>query len=186
MRISFAFALMASLLFVTACTRESEPGGPGATPGAAQGPVDTTRDTDLRDTTPHDTTTTMPRDTTAPAATPETRDRGLLGTDRDDNTFTLQVPRTAHNVQQGASESVSLSIDRGSAFNQTVTLSFEAPEGVTVSPDRPTIGPDVENADITVQVAPTAAIGRHQIKVTATPESGRAVDMMMEIDVTQP
>lgn len=157
MRILTALALVASLMLVMACKKESEPGGPGAAP-AAQGPVETAPETPA-----HEATAV-----------------------RSDETFTLEVPRAASNVPQGGNKSIELSIDRGSNFHQTVTLSFEAPPGLSVSPERPTIAADIKSADITVAADASAALGRHQIKVTAKPETGRPVDMMLEVDVTKP
>lgn len=190
MRFLAATGLLLSLFAVTACTKESMPGGPGA----SQGPVDATTDT----TTTHRDGTVTPTEPMPDAAAPTTRptptapvtvdstDAEAVEDNREENTFTLHVPSAATNIEQGAMEAVEVSIDRGDLFQQPVTLSFETPAGVKIEPANPTIPADLEKAEVSVHVDQTAELGEKQIRVLAKPQTGKAVELMMAIEVTQP
>src|SRR5262245_18119371 len=63
-------------------------------------------------------------------------------------TFKLSVPSTKTDLDRGEQEEVTISIDRGSDFNQKVTLEFTAPQGVTVKPVEAQIPPGENKAKV--------------------------------------
>ena len=103
-------------------------------------------------------------------------------TNRDD-TFTLEVPKSATGVTQGKREEVTVSISRGSNFKQPVKVSFEAPAGVKVIPPNATIKGDESKTNVFIEAQDSANVGRLEINVTGTPETGKAVSVPMEVDV---
>jgi hypothetical protein len=159
--LALTLALLSMALF-SACTKKSEPGGPGA----AQGPA-------------------APAEPSVEKAPGERAQEATTEARPEDLTFTLHVPRTATSIKQSSSDQVKVSIDRGARFNQAVMLKFEAPKGLTVTPDSAKLEAGQTETEITVAAAADAPVGRQQIHVTATPESGKAVDMMLDIDVKE-
>lgn len=172
MRVLFGLALATSAILLASCAQESIPGGPGAT--ATNGTVE-----------PAPSAGPTAPATDQPAATPADNAAPADTTDSTDNTFTLKVPSTSTGIARGSAEDVSLSIDRGSAFDQAVTLKFEAPPGFKMNPDNPKLEAGTNKVTVGVEVAEDAPLGEHQIRVIATPESGRAVQLPMVIEVEE-
>jgi uncharacterized membrane protein len=142
-----SLATLAALTFA-GCTKESAPGGPGAS-------------------------------RTAPG-----QERSVADANKDDeNTFELAVPSTDTNLAQGARQDVTISIDRGDHFTQTVKLAFKAPAGVTVTPTDAVIQPGAEEVKVTVEAAADATVGETNIEVTATPETGKPVSMQFPVEI---
>lgn len=199
--------LVVTLVAIGGCAKESPRGGPGAVgtkPGnRGNGSAVTSTTTAPRDTVPGDTTigsgaatrdTLDPGDTGAPTGIPAERDRvdtardrdsARLDKDRDERTFTLKVPATATDIAQGGQHEIKISIDRGSNFNETVKLDFEAPSGITVDPASTELAPGEKEVRVTVRVADTAPLGKTSIEVIGMPETGKATSVSIPIDVDE-
>lgn len=144
-----------SALTLAGCTRESPPGGPGAKQTTAK-------------TTTTDSGTTV-------TTQKQTENRA--------QTFEIEVPPGGTNVTQGKREDVTVSIDRGSSFKESVTLKFEAPAGIKVQPEEVKVTGSDTRVKVGIEAAPDARPGRHSINVIGTPETGKATSVKMDIDV---
>jgi uncharacterized membrane protein len=100
-------------------------------------------------------------------------------------TFTLSVPSTKTDVKQGEQDEVTISIDRGSNFNESVKLEFKAPEGVVVKPPMAEIPPTENNAKVTIEATPEAPVGDQSVEVTAIPETGKSVSARIPIQIAR-
>jgi len=100
-----------------------------------------------------------------------------------ENTFTVKVPATETSIDQGENKDITLTVNRGDTFKQKVALAFDPPAGVTVTPNMADVTSDLKDVKINVAVAPTAALGHTEIKVTATPETGKAVTESFKVEV---
>ncbi len=112
---------------------------------------------------------------------------GAVSTTVDDaaRTFTITVPRLDVNVKPGETRDVQIDVNRGDQFNQQVTLRFDAPAGVTVSPQEVTVAADEKQASITIEAAPDARIAAHTVNVTALPETGKEVTSHFNVAVNE-
>ena len=137
------------------CTQESTPGGPGVTK-----------------TTP---------------ATPDSRNAvgERPAVTNKSNTFTLAVPSMNTDVDRGKKEDVTISINRGKEFTQTVKLQFHAPKGLMVQPAEPVIQPGKDKVTVSVQATKDAPAGKSEIEVIAVPESGTTVSLQMPVRVKE-
>jgi hypothetical protein len=171
--------LLAAVVAFVGCAEKSPPGGPGAAKSGTTPakPGDTTR-------------------TTPPAAIPgdrpaDTPDRGTASRDTGlttpENTFRIEVPRLETDIKQGESKTVTVGIDRGKNFDQDVRLEVSgAPKGVTVTPASPMIKAADKNVQLTIQAAKDAALGEHEITVTATPaKQGAKTSAKFQIQVKE-
>lgn len=102
-----------------------------------------------------------------------------------DQTFTLKVPATEMNIDQGKEEEMVLTIDRGKDFKQGVKLTFSAPAGVTLTPATGEIPASSTELKVMVAAASTAAVGKGKITVTATPDTGKAVVSEVPVEVKE-
>lgn len=161
--LGLSLALLAGLSFVVACSKESVPGGPGANASS-----------DAQATAPADHNATP----SAGPAAPDMRD-----TSARDNTFTLKVPALTTKIERGAAAEVDLRLSRGSAFKQVVKLEFKAPEGLKIDPADVAFAGDQDSLKISVTADDNTPEGEHQIEVTATPESGKAVKEIFAVNV---
>jgi hypothetical protein len=160
-------ATLLAALLLTGCTEESTPGGPGAT--------------------------TTPAETGADADTGIDNDTGGAFTNEPepgepqnpDMTFTLGMPTGATNVEQGQSEVVTISIDRGDQFTEEVTVQLTPPQGITVEPQQFTFASGQEESDVQVTAGPTATIGEHNIQVQGQSASGPPAKGTLTIEVTK-
>ncbi|RIK77433.1 MAG: hypothetical protein DCC68_17385 [Planctomycetota bacterium] len=105
--------------------------------------------------------------------------------DADERTFTLKVPSITTTVEQGGRDEVTLAIDRGDQFKEDVTLKFQAPAGVKVTPAETAIKSGAEETKVTIEAAPDAPPGDTHIEVTAVPQTGQSVSQKMPISVTK-
>jgi hypothetical protein len=112
-----------------------------------------------------------------PGATPTGGANGANGNggqvQNEENTFTMTVPSGATNIEPGGSQAVTLEISRGDQFQEEVTLTFSAPQGITVNPQEATIPANLEETEVTLTAEQTVQPGTHEIQVTATPASGQ-------------
>jgi len=106
-------------------------------------------------------------------------------TDRS-STFTLVMPTGASNVAQGASETFTITVNRGNTFDQSVAVRFEAPAGISIEPSTANVASADSTLEISVTAAATASPGKKTIKVVGTPETGAAVYGSFDIEVVEP
>jgi len=98
--------------------------------------------------------------------------------------FELSVPKLSTHIKQGASDVVTISINRGKNFDEDVALTFsDVPDKVTLDPKAPTIKKGDENVKVTVKVADDAGLGDHDIKVTGKPTQGPEAAKTFKITV---
>jgi hypothetical protein len=122
---------------------------------------------------------TKPGGTVAPGTTANGGSKAL------ENTFTIKVPATETSIDQGENKDITVAVDRGDQFKQKVALAFAGPEGVTVTPASGDVTADLKDMKVNVAVAPGTALGHHELKVTATPETGKAVTEVIKIEVKE-
>ena len=173
---------------VTGCENKPNTGGPGAATntgshatGANSAATHTSRRVDVNTT---DGGAAVNVDTTR-NANPAPANRGNAN-DRS-NTFTLKGPGlfTSTSLKQGEKKVFEMTVDRGDTFKQAVQLSAETPKGVTAKFDKPTVAAgDAEKVNLTVEVAPDAAVGDHVIRVTGKPESGPSATEQVKLSVS--
>jgi hypothetical protein len=98
-------------------------------------------------------------------------DKPILSQPRD--SFSLRLPILSTSLKQGESKSVTVSINRGTDFDQDVTLNFSnMPNGVTLSPANPIINKDEKDTKISVTAADDAAIGDFTVNVSGHSSKG--------------
>lgn len=100
-----------------------------------------------------------------------------------ENTFTLKVPGTDVHIDQGETDEVTVSIDRGDDFKQKVAVAITTPEGVTATPNKFDIMPGETEFKVTLAAGATAPVGPGNVKVDATPETGTAVSQSFKVDI---
>lgn len=163
-------ALLAAL--AVGCA-DGQPGGPGVT--------QTTKPT-----TPPTTTTTPPATTPPTTTTPSTvtTNKPIIG--EADQTFTVDVPDLPTFLNQGETKTVTISLDRGSNFDQDVTLELSGlPQGVTADPQRTMIKHGESEASIKLQAADDAALGDFTINVTGHPATGADAKSEFKLKITE-
>lgn len=120
---------------------------------------------------------------------PTTVERSYTTTDNKptdkDRTFTLAVPASEKDLKRGERKDVKISIDRGDAFHQGVTLQFKAPTGLTVTPANTTLKDGDKEVNLTIQAAADAPLGETNIEVMGMPETGKSVSVMMKVEVKE-
>ena len=104
-------------------------------------------------------------------------------TENRDETFAVKVPAGGTNVTQGKREEVTISLTRGDSFKQDVHLKFETPKGIKVVPPTVSIKNGDSKTNVLVEAGENAPVGRQSITITATPESGQATSVNMDIDI---
>jgi uncharacterized membrane protein len=91
--------------------------------------------------------------------------------------FKLKVPLLlSTKVKQGASEVLTIGIDRGKNFDEDVALSFDkVPDKVTLDPKDPVIKKGDKEVKVTIKAAEDAGLGDHEITVKGKPTKGEPV-----------
>jgi uncharacterized membrane protein len=94
---------------------------------------------------------------------------GMPGTN---SSFTVSAP-TMSTIKQDNKESVKLTLNRGSDFKKTVSLSVVAPEKIKADFSKNSVAPsDPSDVMLNVAVAKDAPLGDQTIHIKATPEGG--------------
>jgi hypothetical protein len=103
-----------------------------------------------------------------------------------DNTFTVSVPSAT--LKQGESKTITVSIKRGTNFDQDVKLEVEnAPQGVTFKFDESTLRASATEVHLTIDASKDAALGEHKVMIAATPaRAGTATQTEMKVEVKKP
>lgn len=122
-----------------------------------------------------------PGATTKPTTTGETK----VVAENSAQTFTLKAPATETNIDQGKDDEVTLTIDRGTDFKQAVKVAFEAPQGITITPPAGEFAAGSTEMKVRVAAAATAPVGKADVKVTGTPETGKPVMTTFPVEVKE-
>jgi len=100
-----------------------------------------------------------------------------------DETFKIDVPFLSTKVTQGESTTAEISLNRGTNFDEDVTLTFDkVPKGVTIKPDEAKISASEKGVTITIAAAAKAALGDFTVKVIGKPTKG--ADASHELKLT--
>lgn len=117
-------------------------------------------------------------------ALPES-EKPMMG--QTDNTFTLDVPMIAAKLDQGAMDTLTIGIKRGTNFAQDVSLNFsDVPQGVHIQPDSPMIARTEEEVKFTVHAAEDAPLGDFKVKVSGVPETGAPANAELSLTISKP
>jgi uncharacterized membrane protein len=103
-------------------------------------------------------------------------------------TFTISAPGTSTSVASGNSKSITLSIKPSSQFHQKVKLEAKPLQtGVKPTLEQKEVTLDGHNRDVNLMVSADddAAPGKYDVRVTATPEKGKATSVDVEVKVKQ-
>jgi hypothetical protein len=146
------------------CNNDKTPGGPGVKPATDKPAAD------------------KPAADRPVADKPADKGKPLVG--EADNTFTLSTPTLATSITQGENKNVTIGINRGTNFQEDVTLKFDGmPKGVTVDPANPKIAKSDTEAKVTLKAANDAAVGDFKVKVIGTPTKGAEGSSDMSVTV---
>ena len=103
-----------------------------------------------------------------------------------DNTFTLTLPAGEVDVEQGESKSITIGIDRGATFTQSVDVSLTTgSDAIVVEPNTLKFVGNADNMDVTVRVKPDATVGVATITLVGQPATGKSVDGMIQVRVNK-
>lgn len=106
---------------------------------------------------------------------------------QQENSFSLSPPKLSSSVKQGEKQNVTIGISRGKGFDEDVVLSFgELPKGVTITPANPTIKHGDKDLTLALDAAKDAALGDHEIHITAKPSKGPEAKDSFKITVKKP
>lgn len=109
---------------------------------------------------------------------------GVAGTT---NTFKLVKPTLPVTLKQGDKHTITLTVDRGAAFQQTVRVEAQAPKGLHVEFDKSSIRPtDPKEVLMSISADKDALLGDHILKLMATPETGDATTLDVKVTITSP
>ncbi|MEX0702948.1 MAG: hypothetical protein WD069_12710 [Planctomycetales bacterium] len=100
-----------------------------------------------------------------------------------ERTFTITVPGTTVDIDQGEQDEVTIKLNRGSEFKETVNVAFDAPAGVTISPATAELKQGENEVKITLTATNSATVGKHRVTVKATPQTGPAVAEPFDLEV---
>ncbi|MEO2087936.1 MAG: hypothetical protein ABGY75_00350 [Gemmataceae bacterium] len=99
-------------------------------------------------------------------------------------TFNFKGPAITPSLAQGEKKNITLTLDRGNDFRDTVKFSAEAPKGLKVEFPKASVAAGEPNDVImSVEAAADAAVAEHNIKVTATPAAGAATSLDIKVKV---
>jgi len=108
---------------------------------------------------------------------------GVAGTS---NSFKVSAPTIPVSLKQGDKQTVTVTVDRDSGFQQAVKLDAEAPKGLKAEFDRKSVkASDAKDVSLSITADKDAALGDHIIKVTATPDTGSATTVDVKVTITQ-
>ena len=100
--------------------------------------------------------------------------------------FTINGPATSTSIKRGETNTVALTVNRGSDFKQDVKLKVEAPAGVLVEPSSLVVkSGEKGDVNIKVAVATDATPGEHVIHVTGTPDTGKVTTLDLKLSVPE-
>jgi uncharacterized membrane protein len=106
------------------------------------------------------------------------------GTGKADS-FTLAGPPRTTALKQGETQTVKITVQRGTDFKQAVKLTADKPpQGVKVEFIPADVKPGDREAEMKITADKDAAVGEHAIVVKGAPESGsgQSVDVKVKVE----
>jgi len=102
-------------------------------------------------------------------------------------TFTLSGPTSATEVKRGESRVIRVSLNRDKEFTENVLLAAEPPRGTGLTCEvlDQVVKGDQAHADLKVSADKGTQLGKHNVRVIATPAKGNAVDLQVVVDVKE-
>jgi len=103
--------------------------------------------------------------------------------------FKIVVPAFDTKIKQGEVQSVTISLERGDAFKQDVTLEIKLSkgEGVTFDPAKVTVkASDKPDVQLRITAPKDAALGEYIVSVTGTPTTGEPTSVKFNVKVAAP
>ena len=101
------------------------------------------------------------------------------------DSFTLEGPPRTTALKQGESQTVKITVQRGTDFKQAVKLTAEkAPQGVKVEFTPADVKPGDKEAEMKITADKDAPVGEQAVVVKGAPESGSAhsVDVKVKVE----
>ena len=109
------------------------------------------------------------------------------GTPGSDNSFRISAPSGATNLKPGEEKTLTLSVNRDSAFTQAVTLKADSQSPkIDARVDKTKMEAADKSVTLTVKAAADAPKGEHIIKVTGTPQTGAPTSVDVKVEVVNP
>ncbi len=107
---------------------------------------------------------------------------GVSGTK---DTFKIGAPPLATTIKQGDKQTVPITVDRDSGFQQSVKLDAQAPKGLKVDLDKSTVKPsDLKDVALSITADKDCPLGDHVVKVTGKPDTGNPTTVEVKVTVT--
>lgn len=107
---------------------------------------------------------------------------GISGTK---DSFKIAAPAVATIIKQGDKQTVSVTVDRDSGFQQSVKLDAQAPKGLKVDLDKSTVkASDPKEVALSITADKDCPLGDHAVKVTAKPDTGNPTTVEVKVTVT--
>jgi uncharacterized membrane protein len=103
----------------------------------------------------------------------------------EDNTFSLKFPRSV-SVEAGKSEEITITLKPGSAFNQSVKVTFDTPKGISITPSSATYKATDTDRKFTVAADAKVQPGDHTVTINGTPDTGTPTSETMTVTVKKP
>lgn len=103
------------------------------------------------------------------------------------NSFKVSGPTMATTLKQGDKQTVTITLERGADFKQTVKLDSNAPKGLKVDFDKSTVkASDAKEVSLSITAEKDAPLGDHVVKVMAKPETGNETTVDVKVTVVAP
>jgi uncharacterized membrane protein len=104
--------------------------------------------------------------------------------------FKIVVPTFDTKIKQGEVKSVTISLERGDAFKQDVTLEIKKlfrGEGLTFDPAKVIVkAGDKADVQLTITAIKNAALGDYKVSVMGTPTTGESTSVVFNVNVVAP
>lgn len=127
-----------------------------------------------------------PGTTNPPASDSNTTSAMRPDLGQKEETFSLSVPVLSTSLKQGETKSATISLSRGTNFDEDVTLRFASiPKGVTIEPATPMIKAGDSSVDLNISAAEDAALGDFTIQVTGHPTRGADAKTEFKVSVSE-
>jgi uncharacterized membrane protein len=106
------------------------------------------------------------------------------GTPGTSSSFTISAPTMSTTIKQDNTESVKLTLNRGSDFKKSVKLTATAPDKIKAEFSKDSVtSSDAGDVMLKIIVAKDAPIGDQTIHVTGTPDGGSPTSVEVKLHV---
>lgn len=105
---------------------------------------------------------------------------------QEGQTFTPTLGQENMELAAGGQKEVTLSIDRGDQFDQTVTAQINPPEGLTADPEEVEMAAGQTEAKFTLQAAQDAPVDQElAVEIEFQPEQGQSVTKQLTVTINE-